>query len=164
MNILSLFRGIAAFVFALGLAMSAQSFLKMRNDAGLLASRGSELQQLYTLQSQHQRDLEAVGLFEKLAVKKPESIHEIVRSVIPDAQASIRLKGSHPTVPGWSVQNVEISMDGIRLADFARLIQRAGSQRPPWRLTEITITATEKGAGYGRITAVFEALEKNGGS
>jgi hypothetical protein len=160
----------AVVVFAIGVVLSLQTAMTAQESLRVLQKRSDDLRQLRDLQGASGKDRGALAVFEQLPNHSPEPLADLAKQALPNTAASVRLRESRPALSGWSVQSVEVSFDSAPLADVSRFLALAeaqstdaGNRRPPWRLKEITVSASEQTPGVGRAALVLEALEKTGG-
>jgi hypothetical protein len=91
-----------------------------------------------------------------LSSKQPIPLTELAAQQLPGVTPSIRQRETLPALGGWQVRRTEVKCEAP-LATLGQFLLAAEHARPPWRLVEFDITATEKAA---RATLVLEALEK----
>ena len=151
--------GVALAVLALGVALTVQSIRTTPQKVRQFKRKAADLVHLADLQRGRLRDQAAMGMFEKLSSKKPVSIAELAKSYA-SLRPDIRLREAKPAAGDWVVRSADVTCEGAKLSDAALLILTLENQRPPWKLIECGITAGDQGAGYGRASLVFEALEK----
>mgnify|MGYP001766342341 CR=1 FL=1 len=154
-------------VFAAGVFLTAQSVLTWPSCSRQVRGRLATLDQLRELERGLGRDEEAVAIFAKLPVKRPAALDDLVADGFPGVSSSVRQRESRPAAAGWTVRSMDISLEGARLADLSRFLEKAlaSGERPPWRLVECGVTASAQGAaGTGRVSLTLEALEKTGDS
>lgn len=162
----ALFHTASVTLLAAGLLIAVQALRLTPDAVRQLRGRIDTLERLHELQAGCDRETAAIGLFEQLPQHSPAPIDPLIRSAFPGVETQQRLRESRPVADGWTLRSVEVTIERIRLADLSRLLDRCGEtgERPPWRLSEITIGAQDQVAGFGRATLVFEALEKRAGS
>ncbi len=161
----------AGVVLATGLLLTLQSALVAPEQFRILRKRTDDLRQLRELQGATAKDRSAIAQFDQLPTRSPAPLADLAKSALSNTAAHLRLRESRPALAGWTVQSVEVSFDSARLADVSHFLALAEEQpaearnrRPPWRLKEITVSASEQTPGVGRATLVLEALEKTGGN
>lgn len=156
----------AAVACAAGVALTAQSWLRAPDQRRQLKRKTDDLRELHALSRQEAHDLEAVAAFERLPSSHAASLNDLASAAVPAVQPTIRPRESRPAAQGWTVRSLEMSFPEIWLTDFAKIAEKAAEEsgRPPWRLSELAVTASQGQPGAGRVTAVFEALEKKDSS
>ncbi len=156
-EMLPLLAGAALFA---GLALTLWAGVKTPAWLGQMARRQADHSKLLDLQAQAQTSRSALELFETLPSKKAPPLKELVSQAGITSAPDIRPREDSPAAEGWTVRSSELSFEQVRLADLARLIKLAAQARPPWRLRECVITASEQAPGDGRVTLALETLEK----
>ena len=144
----------------LGVVLTADSVIQAPQFAELMKRKQADLDCLLALRHDRERDLGAIRAFDQLPTKTAPPLGDLVNSVLPGTRPAIRQRETRPVAAGWSVRSAEVSFDGIKLADAARFLAKAGEARPPWRLAEFSATALEQSPASARVSAVLEALEK----
>ena len=162
MNRLLLLRVAAAALTLAGLALSLRTVSLARDTAQRIGKKNGDLESLNVLRRQARQDQSAVAAFERLANQHPTPLNELLAQQFQGSRPELRPHESRPAVSGWTVRSSEIRFDEVSLAAVLRFLQEAESRRPPWRASEIAITASDKTPGYGRVTLVLEALDKTG--
>lgn len=71
-------------------------------------------------------------------------------------------RDAEPLADGWRRRRVEIVFPEAPLDMIGRFLAAAAAARPPWRLAEIRVLASDSGRGYGRATATLDGLERAG--
>ncbi len=162
MNKRHLLYGAAVAACLLGAALSFQSAQLASEVSRQLRDKYADLARLRDLQQNEERVAGALNAFERLPSKAPPLLDDLVSLAVPEAHATIRTREVRPVAEGWSARSTEVSFNDVALSDLSRLVERAEIQRPPWRLVELNITASEQTPGRGRVTLLLEALEKTG--
>lgn len=158
-----IFRGVALALCALGLLLTLRAIRLTPSGEDQIRRKLADLEQVRWLQAEQARREAAVAFFDRLPVKSPIPMRELVGRVIGGAPPALHAKEARRAVAGWVVRSVELTFDQIALPDISRLVlaARGEGDRPPWRLVDCQITASEQGPDYGRATLEFEALEKS---
>jgi hypothetical protein len=151
--------GLALAAMVAGVALTVYGARTTAQRVGHLRAKTESLRRLRELEAGLARDQGAVLFFERLPETRPLPLADVLQGAIPGLRAEIREAKPEPAAQGWTARRAEVMMDNVRLADAARFVLTAENQRPPWRLAECSITGSDR-AGYGRVTLVFEALEK----
>ncbi len=146
-------------VWAAGILLTARSVQQVAMYRERLDRRAAEWEQLQRMNGQWRADREAVALFEALSSRQPEPLSELLKQTLPGLRADIRQRESRSTLPGWTLQRMDVMFDDITLLELGTWIERAESQRPPWRITECSILISDRSPGAARVTLVMEALE-----
>jgi len=109
-----------------------------------------------------ERGNDAVNLFREIPNPKPVSLADLLKETFPDQKYdSTEQPQRETTIPGWSLRQVEVSFPEIELTRLAVFMEKAESQRPPWRMESCTIRAVSQSGGIGYAKLVFNALEKS---
>ncbi len=151
--------GAALAALAVGLLFSAHSLATLSADLYRIQRRAADVATLRRLEAGWRSEQQAVQQFEQLRTRQPASLAELVAKYVPSGTHALRLRESVPAAAGWTLRRAEVKLETIRLAELTALLASAERGRPPWRLAEFDLAATDA-AGIGRATLVFEALEK----
>lgn len=164
----ALLKSAAGAACVLGVALTLQSGYALGAARQQIRKKIADLAELRDLGGGAARQQAAMAVFDALPLKRPRPISEILSEALPGAQATYHQRDARPADGGWSVRSVEVLFDQVGLADLGRFITQAeampeaqGDRRPPWRLAEINITASERTPGTGRVSLILEALEKS---
>lgn len=116
-----------------------------------------QLQQLAETAQAEQACLQA---FNALPEKKLTPLRELLLSAVPGIAAGIRERPSEQAADGWVWCRTDITFENIPLKAMARFIMAAEQEKPPWRVAECHIIASDTKAGTGRVSLVMEGLEQ----
>ncbi len=61
---------------------------------------------------------------------------------------------------GWRARRCHVAWSQGELTLVSTILQRAGEQRPPWRLVDIQIEALRTAEGSGRVDLLLEQVER----
>lgn len=145
---------------ALGLWLTAQSVRMTPDYARWIARKSGDVQQLYRMQSALRRDREAIAAFEALDPKPLVGLSDAIRQIMPGVSADVRQRESRSAIEGWTVRRMEVELNEAPLEQLGRLLYRIESSRPPWRLVECNLLASDRNPGHARVTLILEGLEK----
>jgi len=109
-----------------------------------------------------QADQACLQAFEALPKKKLTPLSELLLSAVPGIAADLHEQPSEQAVEGWLQHRTELTFENIPLKAMARFIMAAEQERPPWRVAECQIIASDTKAGNGRVNLVMEGLDKPG--
>ena len=149
----------ALLAVAAGTLLAIATLTGLSDDLRRIRRRAADLDQLRRLEAGWRSDQQAVQTFESLRSHQPIPLAELAAKTITGAPPAIRLREAVPAAAGWTLRRAEVKLDDVRLEELTRLLAAAEGGRPPWRLAEFALTASEA-AGFGRAMLVFEALEK----
>jgi hypothetical protein len=152
----------AAISFAAGIILTAYAGWQTPQWREQISKRVADLGKMKALEQSLAGDESAVQRYESLGMKHPIPLAEVLSKAGIAETPDIRSRESKPTLAGWSLRTMDVRVEEAPLSKIGRIIEQAESRRPPWRLTECSVSASDKIAGHGRITLVFEALEKGG--
>jgi hypothetical protein len=161
-NRTAILRGLGIAVCATAVLMTLQSLLAAPASVRHLRKKNEDVEALRSLREDQARSEAAIDLFEKLPSRTPPPLGELVNIAMPGARYNLRLKESRPAPFGWMVRSVELSFEDLPLASLAPFLERAENRRPPWRLVECHLTASDQAPGRGRAVLVLEGIEKTG--
>ena len=119
-----------------------------------------DLEALRVMQQQVGSHDQAVSAFDALSSKHAPSLASLLQQAAPGLVADVRERESGNVVSGWTLRRADVMFNDVPLDGVGRFLQSAEKQRPPWRLSECHVTASETMDGAGRVTLVLEALEK----
>ena len=119
-----------------------------------------DLQQIAAYQRAQKGDLAAVQAFENLPANRPIDLSTLLREQAPVVQSEVRRRETRAAWGDWQAHRMEVRLERVPLDVLGRFLSAAEQQRPPWRLIESNIVATEEQPGAARATLVFEGLAK----
>ncbi len=151
---------IAAVVLLAGVAATVQSVRATPEKTRQLERKVTDLGRLRKWQTEHLDDLAALGPFEALKSREPVSLADLAKKSFTETRPDLRFRESRPAAGGYRVNTADVLLEKVRLAEVSLFVLAAENQRPPWKLVECSMTASEQAPGYGRAVLVFEALEK----
>lgn len=146
----------AALALMLGVVLAVHALLTLSADLRRLERKANDLAALQKIAADWRANQQALQPFEALSNKQPMPLTELTAQYLPGVTPSIRQRENLPVLGGWQVRRTEVKCEAP-LAMLGQFLLAAERARPPWRLVEFDITATEKAA---RVTLVLEALEK----
>jgi hypothetical protein len=125
-----------------------------------LKQRQQDIQALQHMAHILRQDQQCMAQYETLSKQQLVPLREILMAAAPGTPADIHARSPEPLAQGWIAQRADVIFDDVPLQAVARFIQEAERGRPPWRMRECYITASEQQRGNGRVTLVMEGLEK----
>lgn len=90
----------------------------------------------------------------------PPALEQILEQALPGIPAEPRRREPADTGAGWTVLTVDVVIDDLPLTGLGALLQQTETARPPWRLAEALLTASESTPGRGRAALVLESVER----
>lgn len=113
------------------------------------------------MREESERWAEGRDLWEELDIQTLTPPDSLSRRILGDTAApEIIERGAETVFGGWRRRRVELVFHEAPLAAVGRLVAEAAAARPPWRLAEFRATAAPSARGYGRVSLVFEGLER----
>jgi hypothetical protein len=154
-------RWLSALTLAAGVFLFWNTVTHHKNDHRHLARKTSDLEALYEVERSLAGERTALRTFEALPNATVQPLDEILQSSLPNTKPTLRSGDQRPLVQGWAARQMELSFATIALQDLGNFLKKAEAIRPPWRLQECTIVASDDAPGSGRVTLVMEVLEKS---
>lgn len=102
----------------------------------------------------------AIRMFEELPDPHPVPLADLLKKCLPGDKYEIVERPADPTVEGWQSMRREVTLPEIQLARLGAFLCVVETQRPPWRLMSCRIASTGPQGGTGRVSLIFDALEK----
>ena len=149
----------AVVILLAGVALSVRTLGAYPAHVRHLDQKTSTLAELQRLKQTAGSD-RALAAFAQLPSKRAADLTQLVAGIPALKRPDVRLKERRPLESGWTLLRADLSFKEILLSDLGRFIESAEQQRPPWRLAECVITATDRRAGTGNATLLMEALEQ----
>lgn len=154
--------GIAALAScALGVLMTVQSARAMPEAAGQLKRRAADYAKLLALAARQEKLAAAQGVFEGLDRKRAVPMADLVQSELPGVRAEVRPRDATALAGGWSLRAADVTLEDVDFSAVSRWLVAAAATRPPWRVAEIAVAASER-PGAGRVNLMMEVVEKTG--
>ena len=148
--------GAAALMLTLGIVLTLHALTTLSADLRRLERKAGDLATLQKIAADWRANQQALRPFEALSTKQPVPLTELAGQHLPGVTPSIHQRETLPALGGWQVRRTEMKCEAP-LVMLGQFLLAAENARPPWRLGEFDITATEKAA---RATLVLEALER----
>ena len=150
----------ALVVLAIGVFAAVQAF----GATTAMARRADRLMKdaaaLRALEQQHKPALDALSRAADLGGQQPAPLPDLVAQILPDAKPEVREKDPLNVEGSLSLRSVELGFGNMPLPALSRLLNDAATQQPPWQMAECSITPSEREPGMGRVTLVFDTLQK----
>lgn len=153
--------GAALAACTLGVLMTVQSARAMPEAAAQLKRKSADYAKLLAMAVQQEKLVAAQGVFEGLDRKRPVPMADLVQSVLPGVRAEVRPRDAIALAGGWSLRGADVTLEDVDFAAVSRLLGAAAETRPPWRVAEIAVSASER-PGAGRVSLMMEVIEKTG--
>jgi len=125
-----------------------------------LVAKAAILHELRARERTHASNLAAAIRLEEERAYQPVRLGSIFELSLPSARPDIRPLEGRELENGWSLRRSEVILQAVRLSELGGALQAAEDSRPPWRLVECAVSASDQGPGVGRVTLVMQALEK----
>lgn len=123
-------------------------------------AREATLDRLRALEQAAQKDKAALHAFEALTQTQPPALQPYIQSLLPSVRVEVRRRDTVPATGDWRAQRMEAQLDGVLGDDLGRLLVRLEKARPPWRLVECTLQASDQTADAINATLILEGLER----
>lgn len=143
-------------------AALASTFHTVRTAPALrqqILRRQADLARLADLAGKHARD-EANVAAVAAAGAGAAPLGEWIKATWPAWRADVRQRESVPLIEGWSVQLMDVMLEDVYMTEAGRFLGALETGRPPWRVVEIHLTATEGRPGHGRMSLLAEGLQR----
>ena len=150
----------ATVLMLVGLVLTFRTFHAAPTDLDLLERRRDTLEDLRREERSLSSDHLAVEAYEALPRQAGVSLKELVASELPSAPVEIHEQPVRTLRDKWVQRTAEVILEETHLAGVGRFLDRAESERPPWRLESCSISATDDGPGKGRVNLVVSLLER----
>lgn len=85
----------------------------------------------------------------------------LVRSILNDTEVDVRRRETIALPDAWQVQQWEIDIRNHDLDGIGRLLTVLESQRPPWRIQSLTLTASDAQPANARVHVMVERVERH---
>lgn len=102
----------------------------------------------------------ALAAYEALPAGRLDPLREIIGREAPGVRMEVHERRKTEWPDGWTLTTHEVMLEQIRFERLDAALAAAEKARPPWRLTECTMTAVQGAPGVGRAVLVFEGLER----
>lgn len=146
---------------AAGIIAFAVVALRVRGRWRIASQYAGYSARLADMEKAAERGAAAVRLFQELPDPRPVPVADLVRESLQGQKYdSFEQPQRETTVPGWALRQVEITFPEIELPRLAAFMARAEAQRPPWRVTAMTIRSLAQSGGIGHARLTLESLEK----
>jgi len=146
---------------ALALAFTAYTLGQAPGLRQQIARRQADLVRLQTLAGEQAVDRAALDALAAAGAGAP-ALPDLIKSVLPGTKVDLHERETQRLIEGWSVRLMDVMLDDVNLAEAGQLLLRLEAARPPWRVAELQITASEGSAGRGRVTLLTEGLQRAG--
>jgi hypothetical protein len=151
----------AAVVAVTGILLTIGSIRATPAARAQMARRAGDLAQLQALSVDARRAEEALRARAAMGRERALPVEDLLMSAFPGLEAQVQPREKQPLGDGWFARTVEVVLEEAPLAGIGKLAEEGGALRPPWRVAELSIVASDR-PGIGRVTLVLEAIEKDG--
>jgi len=157
-NILTI---LAVLVCAAGVIMSVNSWIHTREKTRQLQGQIDRLESLRTFSAPAAGSESAKAAFDSLEKRTPPELRKVIAALLPDSTPELALREPVPIRGGWNQNVANLKIRQTSMDNLARFIASVESERPPWRLTGCTISATGDQPGNIRATLTVESLSRS---
>jgi hypothetical protein len=147
-------------LLAAGVLWSGLNFRRSAAYRTRLERKMQDIEILRGYQAGLQRDRAALEEFASLPGREAAALDALLREAAPGAGAEVRQPETRSLLEGWIARRADVTFSEVALADAAGFMRAAEAQRPPWRVQECAIAASQQGAGIGRVTLVLQSLTR----
>lgn len=148
---------VAALLFAAcALAFAAQTLRATPDRLQQLERRRSDWANLEALAADRRADAARLAELTRAGAARP--LGDWLRELKPDWNAEVREKERRPITADWSLQQAQVTMADVNLAELDEVLRQLAAATPPWRTVELTLTAVDSGAGRARVSLLMEGL------
>lgn len=159
-NIFHYLYGGAVLTLGVGIILTAASARQAASLEQSLWSRAAVVAKLQAMKLTQNRYTAAVRTFETLSNAVPVSLSGLAAASVTNTIPDIRELETRPLERGWTLTRAEVIFNDLHLDQLPAFLRVAESRRPPWRLTECSLTASTRADGYGRVVLIMEAIGK----
>ena len=162
MNIRNPHRNLYLIAYALtglSLLITARTLTSLPQRLAQVARRHGDVLQLQGLAERNAVNESAVKAFAETG----DGVTDLsgwLREKWPGWSIDVQERETVPLRPGWSAHRVDVRLADATLADAGRLWTSLEALRPPWRVVECQVTASEPIPGRGRMTLVVETVKR----
>lgn len=151
---------VAVVLMLAGLALTLRTLQQAPSDLEQLERRLQTLQDLQREERSLSSDHLAVQAYQGLPRQGGASLEELFNEELPSAAVEITEQPVRTLRDHWVQRTAEVILEETRLAGVGQFLERAESQRPPWRMESCSISAAEGTPGTGRVVLVLSLLER----
>ncbi len=152
--------GVALAVFAAGLLATASAMRYQHRLRDRLERRGDTLRALESIRQVRDRHREAQRAFEALPQTIPADPAVLAAGTLTNTVPEFRPLESQPLAGGWARYRTEAVFGDVALTDLVRFLAAVETGRPPWRMVEGDLSASDRADGHVRAVVVLEAVGK----
>jgi len=150
--------GIGFFLFGTGLIWSVTTFIQWPADQARLQRKWNDKETLAELEASQDSLRAAQAAFLLLEASDSVSFNAWMRETLPHVRADVRPRDRTELTPEWRVERIELVLDEVLLEDIGDIMVRAGSLRPPWRLSEAQLRASDRIEGAAKASMIYERV------
>ncbi len=147
------------------IVVSVRTFSDLGTYRSRMVRKAGEITELLRMQKELRRYREARLFFESLPVKRPEPVERRLQKAGLEAKVCEVANPPSCAVKGWRIrrQDVDFGEGDVPIAPvmaWLRETENAATTSPPWRVIHVSVRASPRTAGTGRVVALLEALER----
>ncbi len=150
----------AVTTLVLGVGLTINSIRITPEYSRWISRKMDDLAQLENMYRSLETYRRAAAAFCELEDRKPVELSDTIRRIMPGVSSDIRQRETRPAAKDWTVMRMEVELDEAPLEGLGEFLYYVESSRPPWRLVECNLVASDRGPGYARATLILEGLEK----
>jgi len=153
--------GSAALALIVGIILTVMSARQATSLAQSLRSRAAVVAELQAMQRTQDRYTAAVRTFAALSNAVPVALSDLAAAAVTNAIPDMRELETRPLERGWTLTRAEVIFNDLNLDQLPAFLRVAESQRPPWRLSKCSLTASTRADGHCRVVLIMEAIGKS---
>ena len=143
-----------------GLVTASRATRDIRAAARHIGDKIERLRELQRIRDGNTASPGALAAFESLPVQQPPDLDAMCRTLLPGVDLEVSTEVPVSAGNGWLLRRAALTIEDVPLETLAGFIERAASERPPWRVRDCLIEAVPGAPGHGRVTLALEALHK----
>jgi hypothetical protein len=149
------FTGIAVFALLLGLGLTVQTFRLIRQARPRIMEKISDLATLRDIRN----GLEGFRTARQACEQNPPAPPVSIRKLLEPYRTEDIRESRRDLMAGWTLLQVDVTFSVLPLREVMAFVEKAESQRPPWRLTGCSIRPSTTPA-EAQVTATLEAIQQ----
>ncbi|MDD2240856.1 MAG: hypothetical protein PHO14_01875 [Kiritimatiellae bacterium] len=141
------------------------STLQMRMSAArhheIIQRKADHVAQIEMLAGRWEREDRYRARLEAQGARQPADLDALAVHMLGEGTVRLAPRPATPAADGWQRREVAVEIPSVAYAQAIQFLAAAAETLPAWRLREIDLRPSAE-PGQGSMTAVLEALEKNG--
>lgn len=143
----------------IGVVLTVQSVRATPAALAQLQRRADDYARIQALGADAERARAVLRARAELGRDRAVPVDDLVMSAFPGLSPQVQPRDVRPVADGWLVRSVEVVLDDAPLSGVGKLSVEGAALRPPWRIAEVSITASDR-PGHGRVSLLLEAIER----